>query len=59
MHVRYYVFLSDESLSRNYIKIEIDYQQYFNQITCAQYSHGAWFLDGRTSILAIKIALIC
>ena len=40
--------------SRDYIKTEIDqlkYQQFFNLITCVQYSQSAWFLDGRTSIL--------
>ena len=37
--------------SRDYIKTEIDelkYQQCFNLFTTVQYSHSAWFLDGRT-----------
>ena len=44
--------------SRDYIKKEIDqlkYQQCFNLLTSVQYSHSAWFLDGRTSILVIYV----
>ena len=39
--------------SRDYIKTERKYQQCFNLLTSVQYSHSAWFLDGRTSILVI------
>ena len=49
-------FLVMSPFSRDYMKMEIDllkYQQFFNLFTCVQYSHSAWFLDGRTSILAI------
>ena len=44
--------------SRDYIKTEIDqlkYQQYFNLLARVQYSHSAWFLDGRTSILVLPV----
>ena len=44
--------------SREYIKMEIDklkYQQCFNLLTSVQYSHSAWFLDGRTLILVVLI----
>ena len=37
--------------SRGYIKMEMKYQQCFSSFTSVQYSHCAWFLDGRTSIL--------
>ena len=37
--------------SRDYIKTEIEYQQCFNLLTSVQYSHSAWFLDSRKSIL--------
>ena len=37
--------------SRDYIETElIKCQQCFNLLTSVQYSHGAWFLDGGTSI---------
>ena len=42
--------------SHDYIKTEIDqlkYQLSFSLITCIQYSHSAWILDGRTSILVL------
>ena len=39
--------------SRDSIKMEIKYQQCFNLLTFVQYSHSAWFLDDRTSILVI------
>ena len=39
--------------SSDYIKMEIKYQQCFNLLKKVQYSHRAWFLDGRTSILVI------
>ena len=38
---------------RDYIKTEIEYQQCDDVLKCVQYSHSAWFLDGRTSILVI------
>jgi len=40
---------------RDYIKTETDlkYQQCFNLLTRVQYSHSAWFLDGRTSVLVL------
>ena len=53
MRVCYYVFLSDGSLLIWYIKMELKYQQCFNLLTCIQYSHSPWFLDGRTSILVL------
>ena len=39
--------------SHDYIKTEIKYQQCFNLLTRVQYSHSAWFLDGRTSIFVL------
>ena len=44
--------------SRDYIKTEIDelkYQQCFNLLISVQYSHSAWILDGRTSILVLYV----
>ena len=44
--------------SRDYMKTEIDqlkYQQCFEWFTCVQNLHSAWFLDGRTSILAMRV----
>ena len=43
--------------SHDYIKTEIyllKYQQCFNLLTSVQYSHSAWFLDGRASILIVS-----
>jgi len=40
--------------SCDYIKTQIDslkYQQCFNLLAKVQYSHSAWFLDGKTSLL--------
>ena len=41
--------------SRDYIKMEIEYQEWFSVLTCVQYSHSAWFLDGRTSIVVYMV----
>ena len=44
--------------SRDYIKAEIDYlkyQQCINLLTSVQYSHSAWFLDGRTAVAITDI----
>ena len=60
MHLCYYVFLSDESLSHDF-KMEIDklkYQQCINLVNmCAVFTH-CLVLDGRTSIL-ILIPYLC
>ena len=46
--------------SRDFIKTEIVYQYCFNVLKYVQYSHSAWFLDGRTSILVnIMIWAVC
>ena len=41
--------------SRDFIKTEKDYQSISRNVLtylpCVQYSHSAWFLDGRTSTL--------
>ena len=41
--------------SRDFMKIKIDYQPCFyfvnDLLSCIQYSHSAWFLDGRILIL--------
>ena len=47
--------------SLDYIKMEIFYLKYwqcFNLLTSLQYSHSAWFLDGKTSIL-VNFLLSC
>ena len=46
---------------RDYVKTEIDllkYQQCFNLLTCVQYSHSAWFLDGNTSIFVVILTIL-
>ena len=35
----------------------LKYQQCFNLLASVQYSHSAWFLDSRTSILVVIIAV--
>ena len=49
-------------LSHDYIKTEIGYlkyQQCFNLLTSFQYSHSAWFLDDRTSIIVFAYNHLC
>ena len=55
---RYYGFLSDESLLTRFYKngdrlIEVS-AKVLTYLLCEQYSHNAWFLDGRTSTLVHK-----
>ena len=44
-------FLAMSPFYRNFLKSLF-------QVTCVQYLHSAWFLDGRTSILVILQTLI-
>ena len=41
------------------ILYKLKYLQCFNSLTSVQYSHSAWFLDGRTSILVAGWDLGC
>ena len=56
--MRYYVFLTDEPFSCDFITIEKDKRLIkvsemlqLTYVPCIQYSHSAWFLDGRTPML--------
>ena len=47
-------FLVMSPFSHDFMKIELTYQSIRNVLTylsCIHFSHGAWFLDGTTSIL--------
>ena len=62
MHYYYMYSLVMNSFSHDLMKMQVDLLRYLqcliNLLTCIQYLHSAWFLDGKTSKLVdLKVAL--